>query len=68
VVVDSVFEVGTEAGTEACETVRFHETPALSSEQQADIQRNIRRRLLRALTRRGLLEISYKLQVISHGL
>lgn len=28
----------------------------VSSEQQADIQRNIRRRLIRALTRRGLLE------------
>ena len=52
VVVDGVFE----AATEACESVRFHETPALSSEQLADIQRNIRRRLLRALTRRGLLE------------
>lgn len=52
VVVDGVFE----AATEACESVRFHETPALSSEQQADIQRNIRRRLIRALTRRGLLE------------
>ena len=50
--VDGVFE----AATEACESVRFHETPALCSEQQADIQRNIRRRLLRALTRRGLLE------------
>jgi hypothetical protein len=36
--------------------VRFHETPALNAEQLADIQRNIRRRLLRALTRRGLLE------------
>ena len=32
VVVDGVFE----AGTEADETVRFHETPALSSEQLAD--------------------------------
>ena len=52
VVVDGVFE----AATEACESVRFHETPALCSEQQADIQRNIRRRLLRALTRHGLLE------------
>lgn len=52
VVVDGVFE----AATEACESVRFHETPALSSEQQADIERNIRRRLIRALTRRGLLE------------
>jgi len=52
VVVDGVFE----AATEACESVRFHETPALCSEQQADIQRNIRRRLLRALTRLGLLE------------
>ena len=34
----------------------LYETPALSSEQQADIQRNIRLRLQRALTRRGLLE------------
>lgn len=33
----------------------FHETPALSAEQLADIQCNIRRRLLRALTRRGLI-------------
>lgn len=52
VVVDGVFE----AATEACESVRFHETPALSSEHQVDIQRKIRRRLMRALTRRGLLE------------
>ena len=52
VVVDGVFE----AGTDASESVRFHETPALDAEQLADIQRNIRRRLLRALTRRGLLE------------
>jgi len=56
VVVDGMFEVGTEVGAEASDSVRFHETPALSSEQQADIQCNIRRRLLRALTRRGLLE------------
>lgn len=52
VVVDEVFEADTEAG----ESVRFHETPALSAEQLADIQCNIRRRLLRALTRRGLIE------------
>ena len=52
VVVDGVFEAGT--GGEL--PVRFHETPALSAKQLTDIQRNIRRRLLRALTRRGLLE------------
>ncbi len=52
VVVDGVFEADNEAG----ESVRFHETPALSAEQLADIQCNIRRRLLRALTRRGLIE------------
>lgn len=52
VVVDGVFQ----ANTEGCESVRFYETLALRSEQLADIQRNIRRRLLRALTRRGLLE------------
>jgi hypothetical protein len=65
VVVDGVFEVG----TEACESVRFHETPALGSEQQADIQRNIRRRLLRALTRRGLLETEAALEMAAwdHG-
>lgn len=53
VVVDGIFEAGTEGGSEL--PVRFHETPALNAEQLADIQRNIRR-LLRALTRRGLLE------------
>ena len=52
VVVDGVFE----AGNDARESVRFHKTPALCAEQLADIQHNIRRRLLRALTRRGLLE------------
>jgi len=52
VVVDGVFEVG----TEAAQPPQFHETPALDVQQLADIQRNIRRRLLRALTRRGLLE------------
>ena len=53
VVVDGVFE----AGTEAEMPVRFHEMPALDAQQLADIQRNIRRRrLLRALKRRGLLE------------
>ena len=37
--------------------VRFHEMPALDAQQLTDIQRNIRRRrLLRALKRRGLLE------------
>lgn len=51
VVVDGVFEAATDA-----EAVRFHETPTLTSAQLADIQCNIRRRLLRALTRRGLLE------------
>jgi DNA-directed RNA polymerase subunit RPC12/RpoP len=52
VVVDGVFEVG----TEAVQPPQFHEAPALDTQQLADIQRNIRRRLLRALTRRGLLE------------
>jgi hypothetical protein len=52
VVVDGVFE----AGTDADEPVRFHEIPAVNAEQLADIQGRIRRRLLRALTRRGLLE------------
>ena len=52
VVVDGVFESGT--GVQL--PVRFHEIPALDAQQLADIQRNIRRRLLRALTRRGLLE------------
>jgi hypothetical protein len=47
VVVDGVFETGTETS----ELLRFHETPALSSEQLADIQRDICRRLLCALTR-----------------
>jgi hypothetical protein len=52
VVVDGVFESGTGGQL----PVRFHEMPALDAQQLADIQRNIRRRLLRALTRRGLLE------------
>lgn len=52
VVVDGVFEAGTGVGV----PVPFHETPALDTQQQADIQRNVRRRLLLALTRRGLLE------------
>ena len=45
VVVDGVFETDTEPG----DSVQFHETPTLSAEQLADIQCNIRRRLLRAL-------------------
>ncbi len=48
VVVDGVFEADL--------PVRFHETPALNAEQFAAIQSNVRRRLLRALSRRGLLE------------
>lgn len=52
VVVDGVFE----ADNDEDDLVRFHEVPALDTQQLVDIQRNIRRRLLCALTRRGLLE------------
>ena len=64
-VVDGVFEAGT--GGEL--PVRFHETPALSAKQLTDIQRNIRRRLLRALTRRGLLEaeVAEEMDSWDHG-
>jgi hypothetical protein len=65
VVVDGVFEAGAEAG----QLLRFHETPALNAEQLADIKRNIRRRLLRALTRRGLLEpeVAEEMDAWDHG-
>jgi hypothetical protein len=52
VVVDGVFESGT--GVQL--PVRFHEIPALDAQQLVVIQCNIRRQLLRALTRCGLLE------------
>ena len=49
--------------------VRFHETPALDAEQFAAIQRNVRRRLLRALTRRGVLEpeVAEEMAAWDHG-
>ncbi|PKO88244.1 MAG: hypothetical protein CVU16_14285 [Betaproteobacteria bacterium HGW-Betaproteobacteria-10] len=47
---------GFEAGTGGELPVRFHEMPALDAQQLVVIQCNIRRRLLRALTRCGLLE------------
>lgn len=52
VVFDGVFAADTEAG----QLPQFHETPALDAQQLADIHRNIRRRLLRALTRRRVLK------------
>jgi len=65
VVVDGVFEAGTEAEL----PVRFHEMPALSAKQLTDIQGNIRRRLLRALKRRGLLEaeVAEEMDAWDHG-
>lgn len=65
VVVDGVFEAANDGG----DLVRFHELPALDAQQLADIQRNIRRRLLRALTRRGLLEleVAEEMDAWDHG-
>ena len=51
VVVDGVFEAGS-----GDVPLQFHEAPELTSEQLANIQCNIRRRLLRTFVRRGLLE------------
>ncbi len=67
VVVDGVFDSG--SGGESELPVRFHELPALREEQLADIQRNIRRRLLRALTRRDLLEtnVAEEMAAWDHG-
>ena len=50
VVVEGVFEAA------ADEEVRFHEARGLVPEVLAEIQAKVRRRLLRALTRRGVLE------------
>jgi hypothetical protein len=51
-VIDGVFQAGSEPG----QPPQFHPAPALTTEQLAKIQNAIRRRLLRALTRRGVLE------------
>ena len=52
VVVDGVFEAGADADL----PVRFHEASAVSPEWLTGIHAQVRQRLLRALTRRGLLE------------
>lgn len=65
VVVDGIFEAGSEAEL----PLRFHEMPALDVQRLADIQSNIRRRLLRALTKRGLLEpeVAEEMVAWEHG-
>ena len=66
VVVDGLFEAGTEAEL----TARFHETPALSAKQLTDIRgKGNVRLILRALTRRGLLgpEAAEEMDVWDHG-
>lgn len=50
VVIEGVFEAAAEGGA------RFHAARAVGAETTADIQAKVRRRLLRALARHGLLE------------